>query len=133
MRILSSALRQRIFGPVRTEGTCTIWCGDPKDPFIFHGEKQELHEIAFHIFSQTSLVDEDVILPCPINEMCIAPNHLRLESKGYIIPIKWKRMMISLEDRGDIVNLHFAGVSKRTLKKWYMVTSDELREILETN
>ncbi len=121
VRIISLALRQRIFGAIRTEGTCTLWCGDPKDAMIFRGKKHEVHEIAFHLFA-TELSDDVEILPCGRNRLCIGPNHLRW---------KWERIKISLEDRKDIVNLHNAGVSKRTLKQWYMLTSEELQLVLE--
>lgn len=121
-RAISLALRQRIFGAIRTEGTCTLWCGDPKDALIFWGKKHQVHEIAFHLFT-VEPASVPKILPCGYNRLCIGPNHLTW---------KWKRLEISLLDRMDIVRLYQAGVSKRTLKQWYMLEAKELDCVLRT-
>lgn len=129
MRIISLALRQRIFGSIRTEGSCTIWCGDSKDAMIFQGKKHGIHEIAFYLFCSTSLEDFTVA-PCRHNDLCIAPNHLGTYWEGDRQLCEWKRLEISLEDRKDILRLHVAGVSKRTLKQWYMLEAKELDDML---
>lgn len=120
MRIISLALRQRIFGSVRAEGNCVVWCGDPTDALIFRGKKHQIHEIAFHLFS-TEPASVPEILPCGYNRLCIGPNHLAWH---------WERIKIGLEDRKDILRLHVAGVSKRTLKQWYMLEAKELDDML---
>lgn len=134
MRIISLALRQRIFGAIRTEGTCTLWCGDPKDALIFRGKKHQVHEIAFHLFSAVvpEVTGPIEILPCPSSDRCIAPNHLGLHTEYGQQTCPWKRMKIGLCDRKDISDLYTAGVSKRTLKQWYMLETKELDCVLRT-
>lgn len=132
MRIISLALRQRIFGSIRKEGNCTIWCGDSTDALIFQGKKHEVYEIAFHLFCKIEGIKEGEIRPCYGSERCISPNHLTLyntETGRWGPP--WKRLEISLEDQVDIVTLYRAGVSKRTLKQWYMLETDELDYVLK--
>lgn len=131
MRIISLALRQRIFGSIRTEGNCTIWCGDPKDALIFRGKKQEIYEIAFHLFCKIEGSKEGEITPCLFGERCISPNHLTLYNTeiGRWGP-PWKRLELSLLDKMDIMIMYQAGVSKRTLKQWYMLETKELDYVL---
>lgn len=131
MRIISLALRQRIFGAIRTEGNCIIWYGDPIDAMIFRGKKHRVHEISFYLFSKVSEDEEGEILPCNINDGCISPNHVTIHNviKGRWSP-NWDRLKIGVEDRKDILRLHQAGVSKRTLKQWYMLETKELDDML---
>lgn len=138
MRIISLALRQRIFGSIRKEGLCAIWCGDPKDALIFRGKKHQVHEIAFHLFCfPPEEVDVKEISPCRINTSCIAPNHLRMLTifggNTHRIDVPWKQLKTSLLDRMDIMIMYQAGVSKRTLKQWYMLETDELDYVLRND
>ncbi len=135
MRIISLALRQRIFGSIRKKGLCAIWCGDPKDALIFRGKKHQVHEIAFHLFCRPlERVSVDEIVPCRRSDLCIAPNHLKVfvifGGNTHRIDVSWEQPKISLEDRKDILRLHVAGVSKRTLKQWYMLETKELDDML---
>jgi hypothetical protein len=136
MRIISLALRQRIFGSIRKEENCTIWCGDPKDAMIFQGKKHGVHEIAFHLFCEPLYLDslkDSTIAPCRHNDLCIAPNHLGVYLKGERRYCEWGRPKIGLVDRKDISDLYTAGVSKRTLKQWYMLETDELDYVLRND
>ena len=131
MRIISLALRQRIFGSVRAAGNCTLWCGDPTDALIFRGKKHQVHEIAFYLFVPTwKMSSSDKIYACPSNLQCISPNHLDVSFREDGITFTWERLDISLEDRKDILRLHVVGVSKRTLKQWYMLETKELDDML---
>lgn len=132
MRIISLALRQRIFGSIRTAGNCTLWCGDPKDALIFRGKKHEVHEIAFYLFSQVPKeIVVDGVDPCPlVGKKCISPNHLHGIVKDRMCCFPWERMKTGREDRKDILRLHVVGVSKRTLKQWYMLETKELDDML---
>ncbi len=131
MRIISLALRQRIFGSIRTEGFCTLWTGDPTDALIFRGKKHQVHEIAFYLFCKAPKeITSEEIVPCGLNDFCIAPNHLGIRIANCVVTNDWERMKIGVEDRKDILRLHVVGVSKRTLKQWYMLETKELDDML---
>lgn len=133
VRTLSLALRQRIFGSIRTQGSHTVWCGNPADALIFKGKKRGIHEVGFFLFCEfPEGLEDPEIAPCQHYDLCIAPNHLGVYFNGERLLCKWDRLMIGLEDRCDIVKLRNAGVSKRTLQQWYMLETKELDYVLRT-
>ena len=127
-----------MFGQVREvhrkeTSNCQIWTDTDPQALIYGGRAHGIEELIYRLFvADIDLLDKPwKVLSCALAKKCLNPEHLRILHEGSTIRITDTHPMELVdEDHIDMKRLHVAGVSKRTLKRWYQITSDELRHVL---